>query len=250
MGKITDTVKVLLIVNVLFYLGSMFVGQYAYELFALHFPLSSNFFSWQIITHMFMHDPSSPLHILFNMFLLYMFGSHLEGAIGQNKFLFLYFLAGFGATFLQLLFQYFDFHAGYSALLEVGNSKEEVLEMLSLGRYDTRALGLVSELEIAQASSALRSTAIGASGAVFGLLAGFAVLYPNLPLMIMFVPIPVKAKYLIGGYFLLNVFSALTGITIIGPENTAYWAHIGGALFGFSVMYYWKKNSFNDKRWY
>ena len=90
---------------------------------------------------------------------------------------------------------------------------------------------------------------VGASGAIFGVMAAFAVIYPNLPLYIMFIPIPIKAKYLIGGYFLLNVYSAVTGNTLLGPSNTAYWAHIGGAVIGFITMWYWKKNQFNQNRW-
>jgi membrane associated rhomboid family serine protease len=90
---------------------------------------------------------------------------------------------------------------------------------------------------------------LGASGAVFGVMAAFAVIYPNLPLYLMFIPIPIKSKYLIGGYFALNVFSAVTGMSLFGPSNTAYWAHIGGAVIGFFTMWYWKKNSFNENRW-
>ena len=250
MGRITDTVKILLIVNIIFYLGSLFVGEYAYNLFALYFPLNDNFFLWQIVTHMFMHDPTSFLHIFFNMFLLYMFGSHIENFIGKNKFIFLYFSAGLGAAGLQLLFQYIDFYPGYQAFLGLGIPSEEVIATLNIGKYDTRVLDVISNNELLETFSAFNSTAVGASGALFGVLAAFAVMFPNLPLMIMFIPIPIKAKYLIGGYFLLNVYSAITGHSIIGPANTAYWAHIGGAIIGFIMMYYWKKNSFNDKRWY
>ena len=90
---------------------------------------------------------------------------------------------------------------------------------------------------------------VGASGAIFGVLAAFALVYPNMPLYFIFVPIPIKAKYLIGGYFLINLYSAVTGSTILGPSNTAYWAHIGGAVVGFLIMWYWKRNSFNQNRW-
>ena len=90
---------------------------------------------------------------------------------------------------------------------------------------------------------------VGASGAIFGVLAAFAVIYPNMPLYIMFIPIPIKAKYLIGGYFVLNVISALTGSSLAGPSNTAYWAHIGGAIIGFITLWVWKKYSFNQNRW-
>jgi len=91
---------------------------------------------------------------------------------------------------------------------------------------------------------------VGASGAIFGVVVAFAVLYPNLPLMLMFIPVPIKAKYLIGGYVLMDLYAAITGNNIIGPANTANWAHLGGALIGFIIIWYWKKNSFNNKRWY
>ena len=90
---------------------------------------------------------------------------------------------------------------------------------------------------------------VGASGAIFGVLMAFAIVYPNIPLYIMFIPVPIKAKYLIGGYFLLNVFSAVTGISILGPANTAHWAHIGGAVIGFITMWLWKRDQFNQNRW-
>ena len=91
---------------------------------------------------------------------------------------------------------------------------------------------------------------VGASGAVFGLLAAFAVMYPNMPLYLFFIPVPIKAKYLIGAYFVYSLYAAISGNPRAGPANIAHWAHIGGAIFGFIMMWYWKKNSFNDRRWY
>ena len=105
----------------------------------------------------------------------------------------------------------------------------------------------VSQETVKQLTDVYITPMVGASGAIFGVLAAFAVIYPNLPLYIIFIPIPIKAKYLIGGYFLINVYSAVTGTSLFGPSNTAYWAHIGGAVIGFITMYYWKKNQFN--RW-
>ena len=250
MGRITDSVKVLLIINILFYIGSMALGNGAYELFALYFPLNENFHVWQLVTHMFMHDPGSITHILFNMFMLYMFGSQMEYHLGQKKFLFLYFSAGLGATGLQLLFSFISFSPGYEAFIASGFSHQEIITFLSQGEYSSRVLELVSQETINNTFRTFITTSIGASGAVFGLLAAFMILYPNLPLMIIFIPVPIKAKYLIGGYFLLNVFSAVSGVSLVGPANTAYWAHIGGALIGFIMMWYWKKNSFNKHRWY
>lgn len=251
MDRITDTVKTLLIINVVFFVGAMLLSPgTADNLFALWFPKHPNFHIWQPLTHMFMHGGIT--HLFFNMFALYMFGSHIENSIGQQKFLFLYFSAGFGAAALQLLFNYYEFLPTYSLYIEQGMSPIDVVEFimqaLSQGRYSVYE-GISSEATH-KMIGAFATPMVGASGAVFGVLVAFAVLYPNLPLMLMFIPVPIKAKYLIGGYFLLDVYAAITGNNIIGPANTANWAHIGGAVIGFIIIWYWKKNSFNDKRWY
>ncbi|PZD78287.1 rhomboid family intramembrane serine protease [Mesonia sp. K7] len=249
MNNITETVKVLLIVNILFFIGTQFVGGYAIQLLALWFPENSNFGIWQLVTHMFMHGDFA--HILFNMFALYMFGSVLEQTIGKNRFLFLYFSAGLGAAGLQILFSYLDFNAAYENLLSSGMTEPQVQALIS--EFSGKQAGMMYVGQnglIRDFADSLMVPMVGASGAIFGVLAAFAVVYPNLPLYLMFIPIPIKAKYLIGGYFLINVYSAITGATIFGPSNTAYWAHIGGAVIGFLMMWYWKKNQFNANRWY
>ena len=247
MGNITETVKVLLIANILFFVGSQFLGDYAYQLLALWFPENENFQLWQIVTHMFMHGGFS--HILFNMFALYMFGSVLEQTLGQQRFLFLYFSAGLGAAGLQILFSYWSFNSAMQTYLDAGLSTQEVYDMLSQYSTTGRVYASIPREATQQLISTYMTPMVGASGAIFGVLAAFAVVYPNLPLYLMFVPIPIKAKYLIGGYFAINVYSAVTGTTLLGPSNTAYWAHIGGAIIGFITMWYWKKNSFNSNRW-
>lgn len=247
MGNITETVKVLLIANILFFVGSQFLGDYAYQLLALWFPENENFQLWQIVTHMFMHAGFS--HILFNMFALYMFGSVLEQTLGQQRFLFLYFSAGLGAAGLQILFSYWSFNSAMQTYLDAGLSTQEVYDMLSQYSTTGKVYASIPREATQQLISTYMTPMVGASGAIFGVLAAFAVVYPNLPLYLMFVPIPIKAKYLIGGYFAINVYSAVTGTTLLGPSNTAYWAHIGGAIIGFITMWYWKKNSFNSNRW-
>jgi len=246
MGNITETVKVLLIANILFFVGSQFLGEYAYQLFALWFPENENFQLWQIFTHMFMHGGFS--HILFNMFALYIFGSVLEQHLGQQRFLFLYFSAGLGAAGLQILFSYWNFNSAMQVYLDAGLSTQEVQDMLSQYSNTGKVYSAIPREATQQLVGTFMTPMVGASGAIFGVLAAFAVVYPNLPLYLMFIPIPIKAKYLIGGYFLINVYSAVTGTSLFGPSNTAYWAHIGGAVIGFITMWYWKKNSFNSNR--
>lgn len=247
MGRITNTVKTLLIANILFFLGSQFIGDYAYKLFALWFPENPNFQIWQIITHMFMHAQGGISHILFNMFALYIFGSALENYLGQQRFLFIYFSAGLGAAGLQILFSYFNFNSAYEYYVNAGVSPSQIQNMLQ-SVYETGQYQVYDKITTDLLGTYI-GRMVGASGAIFGILTAFAIVYPNMPLYIIFVPIPIKAKYLIGGYFAINVFSALTGVSLFGPSNTAYWAHIGGAIIGFIVMWYWKKNEFNANRW-
>lgn len=253
MGRITETVKTLLIINVVFYLGSSFLtarGINANALFALWFPENPTFKFWQILTHMFMHG--STMHIFFNMFALYMFGGTIENALGTNKFLFLYFSAGLGAALIQLASMYYAFLPTYDLYLQQGLSPDDMVaffqQIRETGRY--RLLEGITQADAESMIDAYSTPMVGASGAIFGVVVAFAVLYPNLPLMLMFIPIPIKAKYLIGGYVLMDLYAAITGNNILGPANTANWAHLGGALVGFIVIWYWKKNSFNDKRWY
>jgi len=248
MQRITDTVKTLLIANVLVFLGSQLIGSQATEYFALWFPKNDHFRFWQVLTHMFMH--ASIAHIFFNMFALWMFGSILEQTIGQKRFLFLYFSAGLAAAALQLSFTYLNYHSGFQDLLNAGWSPDEIKDMmdnaLRTGHFR------VPEDTVDSVRSMIRAYGtpmVGASGAIFGIVAAFAVVYPNLPLYLFFIPIPIKAKYLVGGYFVIELFSGFTGTGILGSHNVAHWAHVGGAVLGFLVMWYWKKNQFNRNRW-
>lgn len=248
MSRITDTVKTLLIANVMFFIGSQFLGDYAYKIFALWYPENPNFEYWQLVSHMFMHGGFA--HILFNMFALYIFGSVLEMYVGQQRFLFLYFSAGLGAAGLQILFSYLGFQEAYQNYIDSGITPSQIQSVLDSaiqsGQY--RTYGISNDISN-QLIQNYVTPMVGASGAIFGVLAAFAVVYPNMPLYIIFIPIPIKAKYLIGGYFILNLYSAVTGSSIAGPSNTAYWAHIGGAVIGFITMWVWKKNQYNQNRW-
>lgn len=246
MSRITETVKVLLIVNILFFIGSMSLGDEAFRLFGLFFFENPNFEIWQPVTHMFMHGGFA--HILFNMYALWAFGSPLEQMWGRNKFIFFYFSAGLGAALIHSLVNYYHFQSGYDALLQAGLSPADIQEMLSTGQYRTDLLNVMSKSTIESFYSAYMTPAVGASGAIYGILVAFAMMFPNVELFLIFVPIPIKAKYFIPVLLLLDLFSGVTGFSIFG-QNIANWAHLGGALFGFIMMWYWKKNSFNKNRW-
>jgi membrane associated rhomboid family serine protease len=247
MGRITDTVKVLIIINVLFFGGSYLLGDTAYKLFALYPYDNPNFQWWQPVTSMFMHG--GLMHILFNMYALFAFGSPLEAKWGRNKFLFFYFSAGLGAALIHTLVNYYQFHSGFETLLGAGMSNGQIMELLNSGQYNTAILESISQETIQTLYDSYHTPAVGASGAIYGVLVAFGMMYPNTELMLLFIPFPIKAKYFIPGLILLDLFSGLTGFSVFG-QNIANWAHLGGALFGFIMAWYWKKNSFDNTRWY
>lgn len=246
MNRLTETVKHLLIVNVLFFIATQIYGDVMYGWFAMWFPKNENFQLWQIITHMFMHGGIA--HIGFNMFALWMFGGPVEQYLGKNKFLFLYFSAGLGAVLFQVGFYYFNYLPLYENLLATGLRGDQIIQMLSTSQIID---GLTQEqiFNLQNAFNIYNASMVGASGCIMGILAAFGVMNPNAELMLIFLPIPIKAKYFIPGIILLDVISAVTGQSFFSPSNTAYMAHVGGAIIGFIVMWYWKKNSFNKNRW-
>ncbi|WP_136480096.1 rhomboid family intramembrane serine protease [Cognatitamlana onchidii] len=249
MMRISETVKHLIIINVLMFVGTLAIGQGVlfYEWFALYFPKNDAFKPWQIITHMFMHG--GMMHIFFNMFALWMFGTPVERVLGAKRFLFLYISAGLGAVLLQLGFYYFEYIPNYNALLESGLSSESIKQMLT----NNEVIAGTSQSQFAMLQSifpAYNASMVGASGCIMGVMAAFGMMNPNAELMLIFLPIPIKAKYFIPGIIILDLISGLTGQSFFSPSNTAYMAHVGGALAGFFIMWYWKKNQFNKHRWY
>ncbi len=246
MGRMTDTVKVLLIINVIFFIGTLTVGEYTYKLFSLWFFQNDNFGVWQIITHMFMHG--SFMHILFNMYALWAFGSPIEQMLGQKKFLFFYFSCGIGAAIIHSLVNYFHVQSGYNALVEAGMTPEGIKQLLNTGQYSTAILESVSRDTLESLYISFNTPAVGASGAIYGILVAFGMLFPNVALFLIFVPVPIKAKIFIPVLIAIDLFSGLTGYSLFGG-GIAHFAHVGGALFGFIMMWYWKKNQFNENRW-
>jgi len=243
MGRVTETIKVLIIINVLFFLGTLVIGDLAYRLFALYYFYSPNFQYWQPVTHMFMHGGF--MHILFNMYALWAFGSPLEMRWGRNRFLFFYFSAGLGAALIHSLVNFYHVQSGMDALMAAGMDKVQIFDMLSTGKYNTQILNSVSPEVIQQTYDAFTTPAVGASGAIYGVLVAFGLMFPNIELMLIFLPIPIKAKYFIPVIILGDLFFGLSG----GATGIAHWAHLGGALFGFIMAWYWKKNSFDNHRW-
>ncbi len=251
MLRITEAVKHILIINVLFFLATQLYAEQMYQWFSLWFPKNENFGLWQIVTHMFMHGGIA--HIGFNMFALWMFGGPVEQALGKNRFLFVYFSAGLGAVLFQLAFYYFSFLPAQEALLNVGLTEDMVMDVVN-SRQFTGGLSDVQKNMLNSQTTATYLDAylarmVGASGCIMGILAAFGMMNPEAKLMLIFLPIPIKAKYFIPGIILLDVISAITGQSFFSPSNTAYMAHVGGAVVGFLIMWYWKKNQFNKNRW-
>ncbi|RFN57714.1 rhomboid family intramembrane serine protease [Marixanthomonas ophiurae] len=243
MGRITETVKVLIIINAICFVGTLISGDLVYRLFSLFYFENPKFQIWQPLTHMFMHGGF--MHILFNMYALWAFGSPLEMRWGRKKFLFFYFSAGFGAALIHTLVNYYQIHSGYDALLAAGMDQSQIMTLLETGQYNTGILESVSKETIQTLYNNFNTPAVGASGAIYGILVAFGLMFPNIELMLIFLPIPIKAKYFIPLIILGDLFFGITG----SPFGIAHWAHIGGALFGFIMAYYWKKNSFDSTRW-
>ena len=229
---IPPVVKNLLIINVIFFAASFMFkdsqgGYLLVEKLSVFYFDSPFFKIWQPITYMFMHSPGTFMHIFFNMFALYMFGGVLESRWGAKRFLNFYLITGLGALGLQWAVQAFEVYqiAGTAmpgqALYHLQNLTEAQVQTL-IGIYNGPMLG--------------------ASGAVFGLLVAFGMLYPNTELYILFIPVPIKAKYIIPVYIL---FELSMGVARVQGDSVAHYAHLGGALIGFILVKLWKDKDNN-----
>lgn len=241
MNRLTEAIKHLIIINVILFLAPQFLDVDLTNVLALHYPENEHFGFWQYVTHMFMHG-SFP-HILFNMYGLWAFGTPLEQMWGRNKFLFFYFSAGIGAALIYTLVNYYQFNSIYEQLINLGVSETDIQNILSLGKYNRGAIDIPFET-MQEFYSLYNTPAVGASGAVYGVLVAFGLYYKEAKLALIFLPIPIAAKYFIPGLILMDLFFGMTKYSI---GNVAHFAHIGGALIGFIIAYYWKQNQF--KRW-
>jgi len=244
MGNTPQIIKHLILINIIFFIGTMFSGQLSTDFLALHYFENDKFFISQIITHMFMHGNTA--HLLFNMFGLWMFGSTLANIWGTNKFIFFYISSGIGAALIQMLVYYINIESVMSSLAEYGTPNETIKELFRSGNVNTSIFEYIPREILAKAFNDFNSVMVGASGAIYGVLVAFTFMFPNSKLMLLFPPIPVKAKYLVPIIILGDVFFGFTSASI-GP--IAHFAHLGGAITGFLMMWYWKKNQFNNKRW-
>ncbi len=235
-GSTPPVVKNLIIINTL-----MFLGLYGMEsafgidlnrVLGLFYFKSPYFEPFQIVSHMFMHGSLS--HIFFNMFALWMFGRVLEQAWGSKRFLIYYFVTGLGAAFLHMLVNH----------LELASALKQASEAYGIEKFDdntVRQLLNTGSVLAQKVGIGLYVPTIGASGAVFGVLLAFGMLFPNTRLMLLFPPIPIKAKYFVVGYGILELYLGLTQ----SASNIAHFAHLGGMLFGFLLIKYWNYTKSN-----
>lgn len=244
MRGITETVKHLLIINGIFFFATNALGPFFTDLMALHFYLNPSFQVWQPVTHMFMHGSFN--HILFNMFGLWMFGSPLEQLWGRQKFLFYYFSTGLGAAALQMIVYAFQFHSVSEVLNAAGYTTTNIIDSIAIGRLNPEWLAHVSRTQIQAAYDVYTTSMVGASGALYGIIVAFAFIFPNVNLYLIFIPIPIKAKYFVPLLILGDLFFGFTSYSL-GP--IAHFAHVGGAFTGFMMMYFWRRNQFNQNRW-
>lgn len=235
--NITPITRNIIIINVIVFVAFFLLNNNElYMQFAAFYPFSPFFRSWQIITHMFMHG--SLMHILFNMFTLYSFGPILERTLGDKKYLILYFVSGLGAFFLFNLWNFIEVQQIQSNLESLGFNISGYLagENVSL---TGNAATISSQRELIEnLKSIIYVPMVGASGAIFGVIAAFATLYPNAEIGIMFIPIPVKVKYVLPVIVIGSVILGVTG----NVGGIAHLAHVGGALIGFGLAKYWQKN--------
>lgn len=264
MMKMTEMVKHLLIINIIFFLGTYLV-PISFELLSLHYFETDKFHFWQPLTHMFLHDKRTLMHIFFNMFALVSFGSPLEHYWGSKRFLLFYFVCGLGAGLIHSVVNYFEIHHTLEYISHLNLNSEHIHTILNADYLfnengfplDDEIYKLGSSLGItnrddlvymANVAAQSSSEAVGASGAIYGLLVAFAFMFPNAELGIMFIPIPIKAKYFVPAIVLMDLFSGITGFSIFGG-GIAHFAHVGGALFGFILMWIWRNRKFKHNRW-
>ena len=205
-SQIPTVTKNLVAINILMFLATLINENFMVANFAMFYPASPFFKPWQILTHMFMHGGF--WHIFFNMYSLLMFGSILERSLGPKKYLIFYFVTGLGAVALHTGVEWMQ------ARVFIANGIAQAYQQL------------------------LVTPTLGASGAIYGVLIGFAMLYPQAQLMLIFPPIPVKAKWLVVIFAVIELFSGINGI----QDGVAHFAHLGGMLFGWLLIRWWRKH--------
>lgn len=223
----------LIIINLIVWLAGMIsprFGNILTDHLGLHYVMADDFNPVQIFTYMFLHDFHGFLHVFFNMFTLWMFGRILEPVWGSKRFMLYYFVCGVGAAFIQEAVWALSWHSEYVDGIAALNGQTPAAMEVYIHDYAP-----LFRDGIAQYLNSM--VTVGASGAIFGILLGFAFVFPNMPLYLFFIPVPIKAKYMVIGYAVLEFFFGMNGI----QAGVAHFAHLGGMLFGLILLLYWKR---------
>ncbi|WP_423129343.1 rhomboid family intramembrane serine protease [Gaoshiqia sp. Z1-71] len=234
-SNIPPVVKNLIIINALMLLATYVLSMRGINLssiLGLHFIYSPAFKPLQLVTHLFMHGGF--MHLLFNMFALWMFGRVLESVWGPRRFFIYYFVTGLGAAALHTFVNFLEYQSIVSKM-----SPDQIDLVMQQGREIWLQGKNFTDPLMGKLNMLLNIPTVGASGAVFGVLLGFGMLFPNTQLYLLFPPIPIKAKYFVIGYGLLELYLGLSR----PGSNVAHFAHLGGMLFGYLMIKYWNKNS-------
>jgi len=245
MSSVPVVTKNLILINVLIWVASAVlpnVGIHIENILGLHYLGSDRFFLSQLITYMFLHDPNNIMHVVFNMFGVFMFGRVLEQVWGSKRFLIYYMVTGIGAGLIQELAWYIDLRPFLSAINNYSPSGDNSV----LSQYLNIEQGVLYSADtLIQAKEMILNSmlTVGASGSVFGILLAFGMMFPNAPLYLMFIPVPIKAKYMVIGYGVIELFS---GVANFSGDNVAHFAHLGGMLFGYFLVRYWKKKGIGN----
>ncbi len=230
-ANVPPVTKNLIIINFIVWLAMMVspkLSMLATQYGALHFFKASDFNPAQLLTYMFMHSTSDFAHILFNMFTLFMFGITLERVLGSPRYLFYYISCGIGAAIVQEIvwaFTWQDIFVKPLANLN-GTTFDAMREAIASATAQGLELPFLNQL-----------LTVGASGAIYGVLLAFGMIFPNMPLYIMFIPVPVKAKWMVIGYGAIELLIGLSHAT----DGVAHFAHLGGMIFGFIMILIWKR---------
>ncbi|MFN6944575.1 MAG: rhomboid family intramembrane serine protease [Cytophagaceae bacterium] len=263
-NNLTPIVKNLLLINIgVFVVVSMLLGlESAVDTFGLRYINSREFQPWQFITHMFMHGGWP--HLFSNMIGLFFFGPMLERAFGPQKFLIYYFVCGLGAAFIYMGFVWYELRelnnavelyllnpdpASFSSFMnEYGRGiirRDVLFNILDDFRENPdnpMIIRQTKEMATAIYNHRIDIPMVGASGAIFGILMGFALLFPNTELFLLFFPFPIKAKYMVLFYGLYTLYA---GIQRTPGDNVAHFAHLGGMIFAFILIRYWRYSRYN-----
>jgi len=231
LSSIPPVTKHLLIINIIMWLATIVMQRSGIvdlqRLLGLHFWKGSDFNAAQLVTYMFMHDTSGITHIFFNMFSLWMFGRILERVLGSKRYLFYYISCGIGAALVQELAWQFTW--------------QDVLVSSVTGPTGASAAEIIQAIQQGQATFTMDQfyntmVTVGASGAVFGILLAFGMIFPNMPMYIIPFPFPIKAKWMVLGYGAIELLFGITG----EMSSVAHFAHLGGMLVGVFIILYWK----------